>query len=87
MADHELTNAPPPARRGLVRKGYVDGPWGQVHYHVVKPARDAGRTAVVFFHPNPFSAIYFDYTLEALGTDRVAIAFDTPGYGQSASSV
>jgi pimeloyl-ACP methyl ester carboxylesterase len=75
---------PPPPLRGEIKKAYVDSTWGQMHYRYVRPEHGGRRTPVVFFHPNPFSGLYFNYTLEELGRDRVAIAFDTPGYGESA---
>lgn len=75
----------PPAPRGTVRKAYVEATWGQMHYWYAGPARATRRPPVVFFHPNPFSGTYFKYTLEEIGRDRLAIAFDTPGYGESAS--
>lgn len=78
----QLRGSPPPPLRGLVRKAYADSIWGQIHYRYVKPS-STSRTPVVFFHPNPFSSVYFTYTLEELGRDRMAIAFDTPGYGES----
>lgn len=82
--DH-FQGSPPPPFKGLVRKAYVDSTYGQLHYHHVQPRPPTTKTAIVFFHPNPFSGGYFDYTLEELGTDRTAIAFDTPGYGESAA--
>src|SRR4051812_7989427 len=72
----QLKGSAPPPLSGRVRKAYVDGPWGQVHYHYVEPRTRSSKTPVVFFHPNPFSGGYFDYTLEELGKDRLAIAFD-----------
>ena len=76
-------SAPPPLK-GTVRKSYVDSTWGQMHYWHARPVRKTRRPPVVFFHPNPFSGTYFKYALEEIGRDRVAIAFDTPGYGESA---
>ena len=36
------------------KKGYVDGPYGQVHYHRAQPSSGSGdKTPVVFFHQNP----------------------------------
>jgi pimeloyl-ACP methyl ester carboxylesterase len=74
---------PPPPLKGLVRKGYASTPLGQIHYRMVTPEKDTGKAPIVFFHPNPFSSRYFVYILEEMGRDRVAIAFDTPGYGES----
>jgi pimeloyl-ACP methyl ester carboxylesterase len=80
----EFKGSSPPPLRGTLRKGYVDSTWGQMHYRIVTPPRTSAHHPIVFFHPNPFSAAYFNYTLEELGRDRVAIAFDSPGYGESA---
>jgi pimeloyl-ACP methyl ester carboxylesterase len=84
QAQGKYRGSPPPLLRGTVKKAYVDSTWGQMHYRYASPTGRAKRTPVVFFHPNPFSGVYFVYTLEELGRDRMAIAFDTPGYGESA---
>ena len=74
----------PPPLKGWVRKGYANSSIGQIHYRYVDALVDTGKPPIVFFRPNPFSGIYFDYSLEELGRDRRTIAFDTPGYGESA---
>lgn len=61
------------------RKGYADGPDGQVHY------RDTGDgTPLLLLHQTPCHLGQFDaaYALLARGGIR-AIGVDTPGYGQS----
>ena len=66
------------------KKGYVDGPFGQIHYHRAQPLTGTpDHGPVVLFHQGPQSAASFDLLLKALGTDRIAVAFDTPGYGES----
>lgn len=68
------------------RKGYVDGRFGQVHYHRAYPRNEnvsAQKTPIVFLHQNPKSAVEYEHLLRELGKDRVALAFDTPGYGES----
>ena len=68
----------------IYKKGYVDGRFGQIHYHAARPdSGDGDKTPVVFFHQNPKSAEEFRPLLEILGHDRLAMAFDTPGYGES----
>ncbi len=84
LAPETMKGAPPPPLKGLIRKAYADSTWGQIHYRYVAPKADAKKTPVVFFHPNPFSGAYFNYSMEELGKDRMAIAFDSPGYGESA---
>lgn len=67
----------PPGSR--VRRGYVDGRWGQVHY------RQSGHQGpvVVLFHESPTSSVVYEQVLELLGPHVRGFAFDTPGYGQS----
>lgn len=68
----------------VYKRGYVDGRFGQMHYHVAKPAVEVpARTPIVFFHQNPKSAVEYEFLLKDLGRDRLAIAIDTPGYGES----
>ena len=66
------------------KKGYVDSLYGQIHFHRAQPIAGPGdKTPVVLFHQNPRSAEEFRPLLNVVGRDRVAIAFDTPGYGES----
>ena len=66
------------------KRGYVDGRFGQVHYHRAWPgAEDGGKTPVAFFHQNHKSAFEYDLLLREMGRDREALAFDSPGYGRS----
>ena len=70
----------------IYKKGYVDARFGQIHYHMARPAKgdgDGDKTPIVFFHQNPKSAEEYRPLLDVIGRDRVAIAFDTPGYGES----
>jgi pimeloyl-ACP methyl ester carboxylesterase len=65
-------------------KRYVDGPYGQIHVLESKPqARAALRTAMVCFTPNPASGRYYRMFMEELGRDRVMVAPDYPGLGES----
>ena len=66
------------------KRGYVNGRFGQIHYHRAWPASESGgRTPVAFFHQNHKSAFEYDMLLREMGRDREALAFDTPGYGYS----
>ncbi|MDG2244219.1 MAG: alpha/beta fold hydrolase [Rhodospirillaceae bacterium] len=68
----------------IYKKGYVDGPYGQIHYHSARPADGTDdKTPLVLFHQNPKSAEEYRPLVEVVGRDRLAIAFDTPGYGES----
>ena len=61
-----------------VRRGYVDVPFGQVHYRV-----SGLGPPVVLLHDSPRSSAMHEGLLDALGDEFTAIALDTPGYGAS----
>ena len=65
------------------RKSYAAGRFGQVHWRAVTPGNETARHPVVCLHPTPFSGLIFERFLVALGCDRVAMAPDMPGYGDS----
>lgn len=68
----------------MYKKGYVDGRYGQLHYHSAFPDAGPGDTTpLVCFHQNPKSADDFRPLLEVVGERRLAIAIDLPGYGES----
>jgi len=66
-----------------LRMGYADGPYGQIHYRSVRP-KASRNLPVMCFHTSPISSVVYDKFLLELGSDRWAIAVDTPGYGGSA---
>ncbi len=70
-----------------VRKGYVDGRFGQIHYRITQPEDDSVSSLtlrpLVCFHMSPYSSIIYETFLGEMGRDRVAIAMDTPGFGDS----
>lgn len=65
-----------------VRRGYTDGPFGQIHY------RTAGKTSettpLLLLHPSPLSGLVWDGFLPVMAEDRLVLAPDTPGFGESA---
>ena len=65
-----------------VRRGYVDGRYGQIHYrHAAVPG--ASRRPLVLLHQTPASSFEYEPLIAAMATDRHVVAFDTPGYGMS----
>jgi len=65
----------------IVRRRYVEGPFGQVHlYETGTPGE--GRRPMVCFHQSPLSGRTYDAFMRAMG-DRYMVAPDTPGYGLS----
>lgn len=72
------------AEQSVARRGYVDSPYGQLHYSKVTPPGGEKRTPhLVLFHQSPNSSIEFAALLRELGKDRVVLALDTPGHGGS----
>jgi pimeloyl-ACP methyl ester carboxylesterase len=64
-----------------LRKGYVDGPWGQLHYY---EAGDADAPVLILAHQSPVSARMFERAMSHLAAAGLrAVAVDTPGYGNS----
>ena len=65
----------------MIRKGYVDGRWGQVH------CREAGDgIPLVLLHQSPLSGAMFDPAMPLLAAAGIrAIAIDTAGFGMSDS--
>ncbi len=67
----------------MLRRAYVDGPFGQLHLRMAAPVGMPERTPVLCLHSNPNSSRLFDRLLPLLGRDRRAVAVDTPGFGAS----
>ena len=66
------------------RKQYVDGRHGQIHVLTSRPAAGAMlRTPLACFAPNPATGRYFRMFMEELGKDRIMVAPDYPGLGES----
>ncbi len=66
-----------------VRRGYADGRFGQIHYRIARPEQDTGKRPLLCFHMSPYSSIIYERFLGEMGRDRIAIAMDTPGFGNS----
>jgi pimeloyl-ACP methyl ester carboxylesterase len=66
-----------------VKRVFVDGEWGQVHGRIAMPSGRATKPPIVCLHQTPLSSRMFASILGDLAVDRVAIAIDTPGYGES----
>lgn len=69
----------------IIRRQYVDGPFGQIHVHVARPVRAAAvqQRPLVCFHPTAVSGHYYRDLMLRMGRDRLVLAPDTPGYGRS----
>ena len=65
----------------MIRRRYLDFPWGQVHLRTV-PA-EAQAPLLVMLHQSPLSARNYDRLLPLLAGWCRPVAVDTPGYGGS----
>lgn len=66
------------------RRQYVDARYGQVHVLLSRPAGSAPtHTPMVCFAPNPMAGRYYRLFMAELGRDRIMIAPDYPGLGES----
>jgi pimeloyl-ACP methyl ester carboxylesterase len=79
----KLPPSPPgPTALRAVRRDYWQGPYGALHYRIASPA--APRALPIFmFHMSPNSGRVFEPILAELSKDRIAVAPDTPGFGES----
>ena len=65
-----------------VQRAYADGRYGQLHYRIARPAMPTARP-LVCFHLSPVSGVVFERFMAEMGRERLCVAPDTPGYGQS----
>lgn len=64
-----------------VRRGYIDGRWGQVHVRTAGVS--SSKAALLCIHMSPMSGRIYEQFIAQIGIDRLAIAPDTPGFGMS----
>jgi pimeloyl-ACP methyl ester carboxylesterase len=65
-----------------VRRDYADARFGQIHYRIAQPEKPS-KTPLICFHMSPSSGRIYGQLLSEMGKDRIAIAPDTPGFGDS----
>lgn len=65
-----------------VKKTYVDGHYGQLHCRMASPRETAGAP-VVCLHMSPKSGRSYHEVLPWLANERLALAPDYPGHGES----
>lgn len=64
-------------------KAYRPGRFGQIHYRYVEPKTATRKPPLLCLHPSPMSSLVYGDLLPFMGTDRLVVAADTPGYGLS----
>ncbi len=69
----------------VVRRGFADMRWGQIHYRIATPAIPAAqrKPPLVLLHQSPLSSLEYGPLIAEMGRDRVVVALDTPGQGNS----
>ena len=66
---------------GRAARGYVDLPWGQVHY---RHGGDPDAPTVLVLHQSPLSSATYEAVVEPLARRGLrVVAPDTPGFGMS----
>ncbi len=76
-----MTNPAPFGPANIVRD-YGAYEHGQIHFRISRPD-DPARTPLMCFHMSPSSGRIYARLLSYLGTDRIALAPDTPGFGET----
>jgi len=71
------------AASAIVRRRYVDGRYGQLHLRYAGPPPQGAKRPLLCFHLSPVSSDIYTSFLAEMGRDRLAVAPDTPGYGES----
>ena len=67
----------------MIRKRYVDGPFGQVHLR--ESGAGSGTVPLVCLHATAYSSRSFAALMREFGDARHVIAVDLPGYGESSA--
>ena len=66
-----------------VRRNYLSGQYGQIHFRIAQPLIKTNKRPVICLHMSPNSSRVYERFMGFLGTDRLCIAPDTPGFGDS----
>lgn len=72
----------PPNPGPKPRRSFIDGRFGQMHVRAVSP-QGHKYPPLYCIHQSPSSSVVYLPILESLGADRIVVAGDTPGFGES----
>ena len=70
------------ANKKNITKAFLDKQIGQLHYRITKPKKST-KVPLLCMHMSPNSGKIYENLMNLLGTDRICIAPDTPGFGES----
>jgi pimeloyl-ACP methyl ester carboxylesterase len=65
-----------------LKRAYGEHDNGQMHYRIAHPT-EPRQNPLICLHMSPSSGRIYDTLLRDIGQDRIAIAPDTPGFGES----
>ncbi len=66
-----------------IRRAFADNLYGQLHYRIAGEAGPSGRPPLLCLHQTPRSSWEWQPIMPGLARDRIVLAPDTPGYGDS----
>lgn len=66
-----------------VRRAYIDGAQGQIHYRIAAAQTEAGKPPLICLHQSPKCGLEFETFMQVANRDRIVVAPDYPGYGMS----
>ncbi|MFN3608422.1 MAG: alpha/beta fold hydrolase [Hyphomonas sp.] len=66
-----------------VKRSYVNGTYGQLHYRIAEPETPSALPPLYCLHQSPKCGMEFQTLMGVIGNERIVVAPDYPGYGQS----
>lgn len=66
-----------------VRRAYTDGHYGQLHFRIAQPETPTSLPPLYCLHQSPKCGLEFETLMGVTGDERIVVAPDYPGYGQS----
>jgi pimeloyl-ACP methyl ester carboxylesterase len=69
-----------------ITKHYAACRFGQLHYRRAGPAMPTPHAPLILFHMSPYSGVIYENFMAEMGRERIVIAVDTPGFGNSDAS-
>ena len=71
------------ADEAMIKRSDIDLAWGQIHLRTARPVSASDNVPVVCFAPTPYSGNYCKLLMQDLAQDRLVMAPNYPGLGQS----
>ena len=65
------------------RRDFIDGPFGQVHIRIARPETPPRHSPLICLHQSPKSGREFARIMPLVSSDRIVVAIDSPGHGES----